>query len=122
MVEDYARCSLMPRRTLDMAMTAHPLTGGSGWRLGETLQVSGLGRRLSGTGVQVQIQVPGLIPDLYPYLQLRPVIREYLRSLSFSNRQPLTASRLNLIHSVLDAVLCHRLSQLLGCRVTSSPS
>ena len=37
-------------------------------------QVPGLGHRVSGSGLQEQVQVPGLNPNLYqyPYLQPRP--------------------------------------------------
>ena len=37
-------------------------------------QVPGLGHRVSGSGLQVLVQVPGLNPYLYqyPYLQPRP--------------------------------------------------
>ena len=51
-------------------------------------QVPGLGHRVSGSGLQEQVQVPGLNPNLYqyPYLQPRPETRDDF----------LTANRLHL--------------------------
>ena len=53
-------------------------------------QVSGLGHRVSGSGIQVQVQVPGLNPNLYlyPYLQPRPETRDDFPT---ANRLPPTA-------------------------------
>ena len=53
-------------------------------------QVPGLGHRVSGSGLQVRVQVPGLNPNLYqhPHLQLRP---ETPDDFPTANRLPPTA-------------------------------
>ena len=62
----------------------------TGWLAGVHSQVPGLGHRVSGSGIQVQVQVPGLNPNLYlyPYLQPRPETRDDVPT---ANRLPPTA-------------------------------
>jgi len=47
-------------RRPDIPLKGKPETGGAAGA--ETLQVPGLGHQVSGSGIQVQIQVPGLFP------------------------------------------------------------
>jgi len=50
--------------------------GGPGWQVaGINFQVSGLDRRVSGSGIQVQVRVPGLFPATR-HLGLPPATRE----------------------------------------------
>ena len=60
---------------------------------GIRFQVPGLGHRVSGSGIQVRAQVPGLNPYLHPhpYLQPRPETRDEFPT---ANRFQLTCAAL----------------------------